>query len=89
MSQQNNGGQKNPYALKRTISGLICLASLVVYLIVPGEAFSWQKIVTLLVFFALIMVVTFFQQEYRSWQVQHRNPDSYDEAGRYHKDRDI
>lgn len=79
---------KNPYTHKRNISALICLIALALYSFIPGDSLSAQKIVLLLIFFVMIMVVTFFQQSYRSWELEQRDPHAYDSQGRYHKERD-
>lgn len=77
--------EKNPYALRRNIMTVITVASLVVYLALPTEMATVRAVI-LVAFFVLIMVLTYFQQQFRSFKIAKRNPEAYDSQHRYHKE---
>ena len=76
--------EKNPYTLRRNIGAAATLISLAAYFIVPAEQ-SVARLVLLIIFFVLVTVCTYFQSQYRSWVVERRSPDDYDEDGRLKK----
>lgn len=72
--------------LLRNIGSVVIVAGLLVYLIAPGEPFDVWKSVLLIVLFAGIMAVTYWQQKVREYVVNHRDPRLYDADGRYHRE---
>ena len=72
--------------LLRNIGSVVIVAGLLVYLLGPGEPFDVWKSVLLVVLFAGIMAVTYWQQKVREYVVNHRDPRLYDSDGRYHRE---
>jgi hypothetical protein len=58
--------------LLRNIGSVVIVAGLLVYLLGPGEPFDVWKSVLLVVLFAGIMAVTYWQQKVREYVVNHR-----------------
>ena len=72
--------------LLRNIGSVVIVAGLLVYLLGPGEPFDVWKSVLLVVLFAGIMAVTYWQQKVREYVVNYRDPRLYDADGRYHRE---
>lgn len=72
--------------LLRNIGSAVIVVGLLVYLLAPGEPFDVWKSVLLIVLFAGIMAVTYWQQKVREYVVNHRDPRLYDADGRYHRE---
>lgn len=72
--------------LLRNIGSVVIVVGLLIYLLAPGEPFDVWKSVLLIVLFAGIMAVTYWQQKVREYVVNHRDPRLYDADGRYHRE---
>ena len=63
---------KNPYARRRMIAGIVTVAFLIAYFVIPATGYEAIRLGVLIVFFLLITVCTLFQQQYRQWNELNR-----------------